>query len=271
VALTEPVRAAGGVLRRVGPDGLEVLLVHRPRYDDWTFPKGKAIAGETDEETALREVEEETGIRATLGVELPSSRYRDARSRPKVVRYWTMTPESGSFAPHDEVDELKWLPVDRAEHELSYHRDGELLRALPPPLLVVRHGSAGDPGEWTQDDARRPLDERGRAQAEELVDQLRGFQLERIVSSPFDRCVETVEPLAQSRGLELETSDVLAEGAGADRVRAFLLDQAGQAVLACGHGPELTPLLGKVKKGATVVLEPVDARLLELGRLPPRG
>lgn len=271
MALTKPVRAAGGVLRRVGPEGLEVLLVHRPRYDDWSFPKGKAIAGETDEETALREVEEETGLRATLGVELPSSRYRDSRGRPKVVRYWTMTPESGSFEPHDEVDELKWVPIVRAERELSYHRDRELLQALPPPLLVVRHGSAGERDEWERDDARRPLDERGRAQAEGLVDQLRVFELSRVVSSPFDRCVETVEPLARSRQLELETSDVLAEGAGADRVRAFLLDQAGQAVLACGHGPELTPLLGKVKKGATVVLEPVDTRFLELGRFSPPG
>jgi 8-oxo-dGTP diphosphatase len=136
---------------------------------------------------------------------------------------------------------------------------------------VVRHASAGHSGERTQDDSRRPLDERGRAQADGLVGQLRAFQLSRIVSSPFDRCVETVEPLARSRELELETSDVLAEGAGSDRVRAFLLDHADGAVLACGHGPELTPLLGKVKKGGTVVLEVADDRLLELGRFPPPG
>jgi 8-oxo-(d)GTP phosphatase len=270
VALTrELVRAAGGVLRRVGPEGVEVLLVHRPRYDDWTFPKGKAHPGESDEETALREVEEETGIRATLGVELPSSRYRDSNGRPKVVRYWTMRPESGSFEPHREVDEIEWLPVAGAESELSYERDVEVLRAVPPPLLVVRHASAGERDEWDRDDARRPLDERGRAQAEALVGQLAGFELNRIVSSPFDRCVQTVEPLARARGLELETTDELAEGVELDRVRDLLSSLEGQAAVVCGHGPELYPLFGKVKKGATVVVEPTDNGLVELGRLPP--
>jgi 8-oxo-(d)GTP phosphatase len=270
VALTrELVRAAGGVLRRVGPEGVEVLLVHRPRYDDWTFPKGKAHRGESDEETALREVEEETGTRARLGVALPSSQYRDSHGRLKVVRYWTMRPESGSFEPHREVDEIKWLPAADAESQLSYDRDVEVLRAVPPPLLVVRHASAGERDEWDRDDARRPLDKRGRGQAQALVGQLAGFELDRIVSSPFDRCVQTVEPLARARGLELETADELAEGADLERVHDLLLGLAGQAALVCGHGPELDPLFGRVKKGATVVVEPTDNGLVELGRLPP--
>jgi 8-oxo-(d)GTP phosphatase len=265
----ELVRAAGGVVRRVEPEGIEVLLVHRPRYDDWTFPKGKAHPGEGDEETALREVEEETGIRARLGVELPSSRYRDSHGRPKVVRYWTMRPESGSFEPHREVDEIKWLPVGDAESQLSYERDVEVLRAVPPPLLVVRHASAGDSGEWYGDDARRPLDERGGNQAEALVSQLAGFELDRIVSSPFDRCVQTVEPLARARGLELETTDKLAEDAELERIRDLLLGLDGHAAMVCGHAPELEALFGKLKKGATVVVEPTENGLVELGRLPP--
>jgi 8-oxo-dGTP pyrophosphatase MutT (NUDIX family)/phosphohistidine phosphatase SixA len=256
-------------MRRVGEAGLEVMLVHRPRYDDWSFPKGKANAGESDEQTALREVEEETGIRAALGVELPSTRYRDSRGRDKVVRYWTMRPESGSFEPHAEVDEIQWVPVSAAESKLSYDRDIEVLRALPPPLLIVRHTSAGDSDEWYGDDARRPLDERGRRQAEALVDQLATFELDRVVSSPFDRCVQTVEPLSRARGLELETSDDLAEGADLDRVHDLLLRLSGQSAVACGHGPELQPLFGKVKKGETVVVEPSNNGLVELGRLPP--
>jgi 8-oxo-(d)GTP phosphatase len=270
VALTAPresVRAAGGVLRRVSPNGIEVLLVHRPRYDDWTLPKGKAEPGETDEETAVREVEEETGLRASLGIELPSTRYRDSQGRDKVVRYWTMRPESGSFEPHGEVDAIEWTPIADAGSKLSYERDAEVLRAVPPPLLVNRHASAGDSAQWEGDDARRPLDKRGRKQAEALVDQLSGFELDRIVSSPFDRCVQTVEPLARARGLDLETTDALAEGAGAERVRALLHDLTGEAALVCGHGPELVPIFGKVKKGETLVLEPTDDQLVELGRI----
>jgi 8-oxo-(d)GTP phosphatase len=262
------VRAAGGVVRRVGPNGVEVLLVHRPRYYDWTFPKGKAHRGESDEETALREVEEESGIRADLGVELPSSRYRDSQGRDKVVRYWTMRPESGAFEPHGEVDAIEWLPIAEAESQLSYDRDVEVLRAVPPPILVVRHASAGNRDEWDADDAHRPLDERGRKQAEALVDQLAGFEVDRILSSPFDRCVQGVEPLARARSLEVELSDELAEGAGPERVQALLLGLAGDAAVVCGHGPELHPLFGKLKKGATVVVEPTNDRLVELGRLP---
>ncbi len=121
------VRAAGGILRRNG----EVLLVHRPKYDDWTFPKGKAEPGESDEACALREVEEETGMRCTLETELASSRYRDSRGRPKTVRYWLMQPVEGTFSPTREVDQAVWLPVEEAGERLTYDRDVEILRSLP--------------------------------------------------------------------------------------------------------------------------------------------
>ena len=95
-----------------------MLLVHRPRYDDWTFPKGKLELGETHEGAAVREVEEETGFRCELGRELPSTSYRDSKARPKLVRYWAMRPVGGEFQPHHEVDEIRWLPVEAAA-ELS--------------------------------------------------------------------------------------------------------------------------------------------------------
>jgi 8-oxo-(d)GTP phosphatase len=265
------VRAAGGVVRRAGLGGDEVLLVHRPKYDDWTFPKGKAQDGETDEETALREVEEETGLACALGDELPTTQYRDSRDRPKVVRYWTMRVESGSFEPHPEVDAIRWVRRTQGGTSLSYTRDHEVLRAVAPPLLVVRHAAAGDRDEWAGDDARRPLDERGRRQAEALVQHLAPFEVERIVSSPFDRCVQTVEPLAAARGLAVEAVDELAEGRGSEQVRSFLLGLRGSATVVCGHGPELVPLFGKTKKGATVVVEAANGALGELGRLPPPG
>lgn len=127
------LRAAGGVLWRHDPAGrLEVLLVHRPRYDDWSLPKGKCEPGESDQDCGAREVLEETGIRAELEAPLPEVRYRDHKGRPKVVRYWRMrpveTPER--FVPNHEVDEIAWLPLDDALHRLTYDHDRELVTAL---------------------------------------------------------------------------------------------------------------------------------------------
>jgi 8-oxo-dGTP pyrophosphatase MutT (NUDIX family) len=130
VGPTARVRAAGGVIHRPGPQGMEVGLVHRPRYDDWTFPKGKLAEGESEEEGALREVLEETGLRCRLGPYLGSRRYRDRHGRDKLVRYWRMTPESGTFRPSDEVDRFEWLPISHALERLTYPRDRGLLRSI---------------------------------------------------------------------------------------------------------------------------------------------
>lgn len=121
------VRAAGGLVVRDDT----VVLVHRPRYDDWTFPKGKAHDGETDEECAVREVHEETGLHCTLGNELPSTEYVDSRGRPKRVRWWRMHPvRDDGFSPNDEVDELRWTTAQEGAALLSYDRDLMLLEAL---------------------------------------------------------------------------------------------------------------------------------------------
>jgi 8-oxo-dGTP diphosphatase len=124
--VTDEVRAAGGLVARDGA----VLVVHRPRYDDWSLPKGKLDPGESWEEAALREVHEETGVRARLGDELPPVHYTDNRGRPKTVRYWVMEPEDvPSFAPNDEVDELAWLSPEEAAERLTYAHDRDLVTA----------------------------------------------------------------------------------------------------------------------------------------------
>lgn len=121
------IEAAGGVLwRAAGTDGRRYAVIHRPKYDDWTLPKGKLDPGETHEQAAVREVAEETGWVADLGADLGDIGY-EHNERPKRVRYWAMQARSGSFAPNAEVDELRWLPLDAARELLTYERDREVL------------------------------------------------------------------------------------------------------------------------------------------------
>ena len=133
MVLSEPVvRAAGGVVRRRDENGnFQLAVVHRPKYDDWSLPKGKVDRGESDEQAALREVEEETGLRCTLGPEVGTTRYRDAKGRPKQVRYWRMDPveafEAPEFRPNDEIDELRWCSATDAGKLLSYDHDRKLI------------------------------------------------------------------------------------------------------------------------------------------------
>jgi 8-oxo-dGTP diphosphatase len=125
------IEAAGGVVMRKGPQATEIAVVHRPRYDDWSFPKGKLDTGESFEEAALREVREETGLTCRLGPELPFQQYEDNHGRPKIVRYWLMAViEDPGFAPNDEVDELRWLVPAAANDLLTYKRDRKLVRSL---------------------------------------------------------------------------------------------------------------------------------------------
>ena len=129
--MSREVRAGGGVVWRQGSRGLEVLLIHRPRYEDWSLPKGKAKEGESDEDAALREVEEEVGLRCELGPELATTRYLDAKGRPKTVRYWAMElPAGAEPITGDGVDEWRWVPLGEADDHLSWSRDEDVLRSL---------------------------------------------------------------------------------------------------------------------------------------------
>lgn len=261
--LKSMVRAAGGVVFRRNELGIgEVLLVHRPGYDDWSFPKGKLDPGESYEDCALREVSEETGLRCKLLNELEGTTYFDRRGRPKIVRYWAMKALDGKFVPSDEVDEAEWVSIIEATDRLTYSHDRELVESLvetrlPHPVLILRHGAAGDRSTWQGPDQDRPLTKKGRRQAEAIVDLYAPYGVARILSSPYLRCVQTVEPLSDALGVEIELSDKLAEGAvGAAKLAAAASRESGGAVVLCTHGDIIWDLTGggPAAKASTWVL-----------------
>jgi len=220
------VVAAGAVLWRpkpgteVAPGGagaeLEIALVHRPRYDDWSLPKGKLERGENPLAAAVREVSEETGITAALGARLGESHYRVPQGE-KVVHYWSARAGVGEFEPNSEVDELRWVNPGSADELLSYERDREVLDRFlklgPPPrmVLLVRHAKAGNRYEWPGDDDLRPLSGKGRDQADTLGELLSLFSPTRAYAAPPVRCPQTIQPLADRLGLDIQPEPLLGE------------------------------------------------------------
>lgn len=216
------VRAAGAVLWRRAGAGIEVALVHRPRYDDWSLPKGKVDPGETIATTAVREIAEETGFRAVLGRYVAQTTYEvpaknNGRLLRKSVDYFSGEAVSGAFEPNEEVDELRWLEPIAAEQLLTRPADVRVLRefcALPPApttVLLVRHAKAGKREDWTGDDDLRPLSEAGRRQAAALRDLLPLFGPDRVFSAPRLRCVQTVGGVADALGVEVRHEPLLSE------------------------------------------------------------
>jgi 8-oxo-(d)GTP phosphatase len=215
------VYAAGAVLWRQGSANsadpeLEIAVIHRPRYDDWSLPKGKVDPGETAPVAAVREVFEETGHHATLGRQLAMVSYPIDQGVKKVY-YWAARSTSGEFAPGSEVDELVWLRVADAMQKLGYEQDRKVLRRFERhpvdthTLLVVRHGTAGRKSRFSGDDTKRPLDKRGRAQAEALVAQLMAFGATDVYAADRLRCHQTVEPLAEELGVAIQNEPTLTE------------------------------------------------------------
>ncbi|MVZ99128.1 NUDIX domain-containing protein [Actinomadura sp. LD22] len=247
-----PIRAAGALLWRDGPDGPEFAVAHRPRYDDWSFPKGKLDRGEHVLRAAVREIEEETGLVPRLGRRLPTAKYRHG-DRPKQVEYWAARPVAeAAFMPNEEVDELAWLPAREARARLSYRHDADLLRAFlhgPSrtwPLMIVRHGAAGDKHAWREPDELRPLDARGRAEAAALAALLHAYGPARILSSATARCLETVLPYARRTRAEVVTDAAFTVGeTGPDRARDRLLELLADGVptVVCTHGENVAELV----------------------------
>lgn len=249
------IRAAGVVV--FGP-GRTVLLVHRPAYDDWSFPKGKLERGEHEVAAAVREVAEETGVHVRLGPRLEPQFYT-VKGRSKRVDYWVGRPvgdhDVSGYRPNDEIDKVAWVPVEEAETWLTYDHDrstlgqAERLRKKTRTVVVLRHAKARSRSAWRGDDRERPLLLTGRNQAQRLVPLLAAHDVRHLVSSPSTRCVETLEPYAHTTGWPLHTEARLAEGAASpSQVRSLVRDlvddlfarpaSAGGLVL-CSHRPVL--------------------------------
>jgi 8-oxo-dGTP diphosphatase len=260
LGVSRPVRAAGGIVLRGDGGDRSVALVHRPRYDDWSFPKGKLEDGEDEATAALREVEEETGLRCRLGPSVGAVTYRDRQGRLKVVRYFQMDADGGRFAPNREVDELRWVAVEDAVRLLTYPHDRRMLRqvatgapASASALYVVRHAKAGVREAWSSPDEERPLTRRGRKQARRLVGWFRDLEIERVLSSPFVRCLQTVEPLAEARGLPVEVATELREGASVDELLRALATFGDRPTVVCGHGREMRSMIDRIEAGGATI------------------
>lgn len=276
------VYAAGVLCWRESKAGVEVALVHRAKYNDWGFAKGKQDPGELLPETAVREVFEETGLRVRLGRKLAEMHYTLPTGEDKEVHYWAskVTPKSilnSTFKPNDEIAAVEWLPAAEALARLSYPHDIELLRdALElhergeletRALIVLRHAKATPRSDWTLSEKKRPLLPEGEQQAKRLANLLAAFGPKRVVTSPWKRCHDTVVPYAKLRKRAIVERGQLTEASNAKGPRKTknviedLLEDSKTAVV-CTHRPALPNVLDALAAHA----EPSEEILLNQGR-----
>jgi 8-oxo-dGTP diphosphatase len=250
------VMAAGAVVTRKGGD---VLLVHRLKYDDWSFPKGKLDPGEHLTTAAVREVAEETGLDIRLGPPLSTQRYwaENGERRIKRVHYWVGTvvgdDDVSTYQVNDEIDEVAWVPFDKVCDRLDYDYDRTTLeefvrlRKKSFPLVILRHGRARARKAWKKDDRERPLTKAGEFQAQQVVPVLAAYGVARILTSSSRRCWSTVAPYADLTGLDMEDTDDLSEEAATPELVARYVREllaCKEAAVICGHRPVLPWVFG---------------------------
>lgn len=272
------IAAAGAIVWRGSPKAPEIALVHRPAYDDWSFPKGKLDDGEHVIAAAVREVNEELGSHVRLGVRLPTAHY-SVRGDSKRVDYWTAEHLSGSFDADDEIDQIKWTNLAKARSRLSYAADRRLLDTFTTvPLattasIAVRHAKARSRSSWTAPDPGRPLTPRGQRQAHALATTLAAaYGGLRVVTSPWLRCVQTVEPYAERVSATVELLDVLGEDEFEDDPGFAVAEVARivdttPGVMLCSHGNVMADLVDVLAAGRRKVLEPLGPEAMAKGEV----
>ncbi|MEV0245882.1 NUDIX hydrolase [Nocardia sp. NPDC050712] len=282
------IHAAGAVLwRRADSGAVEIAVVHRPKYMDWSLPKGKLDPGETPVIAAVREVGEETGLDCRLGRYLGHVTYPVPGHRKlKRVDYWAAEVAGGAFTANSEVDQLSWYTLDKVQDQLSYPMDRQVLRAfirLPArtsTLVLVRHAKAGQRGRFDGPDAERPLERAGQAQAHGLVPNLLAFGASEVFAADPARCVQTVQPLAEKLGVPITLEPLLSEtgyAADPDAARARMVGLVSDSAVrvVCSQGKVIPDLLAwwaerdgialpsaRNRKGSAWVLSFVDGKLV---------
>lgn len=242
--------------------GGEVLLVHRPKYDDLAFPKGKLDRGEHPTAAAVREVAEETGLRVRLNRPLIKQRYRIGSGRMKTVHYWTGrvigSDDVAIYEPNAEIDEVAWVPFDKAMRLLTYDIDRATLaealevRKKTQTLIVLRHEESRARNRWTKDDRLRPLLAIGARQAERLTPILGAYGVDRVLSSSSIRCVQTVAPYAESIKVAVERMDSLSEEDARPKAVARIVTDvvaSGLNTVICTHRPVFPALFAPLDLG----------------------
>lgn len=282
MASSAHIEAAGAALWREDNGAVELAVVHRDRYDDWSLPKGKSEPGETALQTAIREVGEESGSQVSPSRRLGEVGYR-IDGADKIVRYWAMRHLGGDFAASDEVDKIEWLAPSDALRRLSYPGDRKivdrLLRvALPTSVaIVIRHAKAGKRAEWTGTDELRPLDRTGRTQAKEVAAFAGLFAPTRIISADPVRCVQTVQPLAAGLGLPIEIDAAFSDRVSAvdgqrsrDALAALVAGDRNVAI--CSQGDTIAALVARAAtKGSAWVLSCRAGQVISADYYGPRS
>lgn len=255
-----PIRSAGAVVLRGQGTKRSVALVHRPAYNDWSLPKGKLEKREPAYAAAVREVEEETGVRIRLGAPLSDVSYRVIKG-PKIVHFWVGYAVSETARrPDHEVDEVEWVPIAQARERLTYADEAVVLdEALAMPettaFVVVRHAKATLRKDWSGDDNKRPIDPKGKAQASNLMDLLDAYGIGLLKSSTSVRCVQTLEPYAKRTKLPVKPVSLLSEEIGEEHlagvqryVRKLMVRSGGTrtGTVVCGHRPVLPAMIAGV-------------------------